>query len=204
MKLLSKIVFTGLICFNAMFAGRVNATLLTFDELQTPVVVTGLDYATIPNGYGGLLWNNFGVLNGATRPADEGYHNGMVSPNNVAFNFNGSAASVSLANGSFNLNSADLTLALNLNTVLDIRVLGYLGTTLLYDNTYEVNSSAPTLINFDYVGINNAIFITSPSQQFAMDNLSVNIPEKSSTIILLGTATLGLSILQIGMRKRKI
>ena len=117
----------------------------------------------IPNGYGGLRWNNSADLIGAGRTADEGYHAGMVSPNNVAFNYFGSPASISVAGGLFSLESADLTLALNLNTPLDITVLGYRGTIPIRCTIMRRRS----LIS-DYLGIDQATFITSPAQQLAM------------------------------------
>jgi cyclic lactone autoinducer peptide len=126
------------------------ASLWTFDELATPEDIPGLNYSTIPNGYGGLSWFNFGVLDGAIRPASEGYHTGLVSPNNVAFNLYGEPASISLSGGVFDLHSAYLALALNLDTPLNVQVQGLVGTTLLYDNTYTVYRSAPTPAKHEY------------------------------------------------------
>ena len=167
-------------------------SVLAFDDLPTPQVTPGLNYATnIPNGYGSLQWNNFGVLDGSIRPANEGYHAGMVSPNNVALNVGGNPASISVAGGSFDLNSAYLTLGLNLDTALIIRVQGFVATTVLYDNNYTVYRTAPTLINFDYVGVDRVTFISSPQQQFAMDNLAVTIPEPSTIGLLILCAVLG-------------
>jgi len=66
-----------------------------------------------------------------------------------------------------------------------IQVQGFVGATMLYNNTYTVNNSGSTLINFDYSGIDSVTF-TSGEEQFAMDNLTVFVPEpKSLNLILL-------------------
>jgi hypothetical protein len=180
MKRLLKAVWIVLLVTNAASNA---ASLWTFDELATPEDIPGLNYSTIPDGYGGLSWSNFGVLDGSIRPASEGYHTGLVSPNNVAFNFYGDPASISLSGGLFNLDSAYLALALNLDTSLSVQVQGLVGGTLLYDNTYTVHRDVPTFIDFDYRGIDRVVFITSPAQQFALDNLTVTIPEPEPTTV---------------------
>jgi hypothetical protein len=176
-----------LVC--AISLGTISAgmagTILTFDELATPQVIPTLNYGTIPNGYGGLLWKNFGVIDGLLRPASEGYNTGVVSPRNVAFNFDGRPAAITIGSGLFDLNSAQLTLALNLDTALNIEVQGYRNGTLIYDNTYTVYRFSPTAVTFDYLGIDTAKFITSPSQQFAMDNLIITVPEPGTAVLLL-------------------
>ena len=67
---------------------------------------------------------------------------------------------------------------------LDIQVLGFVGTTMRHSNTYTVNNSGPSLINFDYTGIESVGF-TSSEEPFAMDNLAVTIPEPESFKLLL-------------------
>jgi hypothetical protein len=85
----------------------------------------------------------------------------------------------------FDLDSAYLTSAIDSVPLLDIQVQGFVGATMLYNNTYTVNNSGSTLINFDYSGIDSVTF-TSGEEQFAMDNLTVFVPEpKSLNLILL-------------------
>lgn len=200
MKLSLKLPGIGILFIGTILTCGAS-TLLTFDELPTPEVIPGLNYTSIPNGYGSLLWNNFGVLDGAIMSANEGYHAGMVSSNNVAFNYYGAPASISVAGGSFNLESAYLTLALNLDTSLNIEVQGFAGTTLLYDNTCTVNRSAPTLVNFNYLGVDRVTFISSPAQQFAMDNLTVTIVPEPDPATLF---SIGAALSALGMLKRKM
>ena len=150
------------------------AELLTFDDLST-VSLGDPTFGIIPQDYGGLNWNNFGVLDGVTVDPSYGYHTGVVSPDNVAFNLSGNQASISVAAGTFDLDSAYLASALNSVPVQQIQVQGYVGSTLVYNNTY----TGPTLVNFDYLGIQSVTF-TSGSQQFAMDNLTVAVPEPAT------------------------
>jgi hypothetical protein len=147
MKLLPKVLCINIVLIGMVAGMSASATLLTFDSLPTGALPAP-GYGVIPNGYGGLNWNNFGVLNGSVMDPSYGYHTGMVSPNNVAFNLYGDPASITTSRGLFNLNSAYLTLALNLPTPLEIQVQGYLGAALLYNQTYVVNSSGPTFVNF--------------------------------------------------------
>jgi hypothetical protein len=193
MKRLSKLLCIAITIHVATVLAEA-ASLLTFDGLPTPQVLPGLNYGPIPNGYGGLRWNNFGALDGSIRPTKEGYHAGIVSPNNVAFNFYGKPATISSATSLFDLNSAYLSLGLNLDTPLHIEVQGYRGATILYDHTFTVDRFAPTLLTFDYFGIDRATFISSPEQQFAMDNLIVTIPEPSLVGFLIA------SIIGVGIR----
>lgn len=171
--------------------------ILTFDDLAG---VGGYDqYIAVPYGYGGLQWQNFLYMDGLTQTANSGYVNGVVSPNNIVFNAVGYPAVVS--DGSFNLNSAYLTAAWD--DGLQVEVQGFVGAAMVYDNTYTVNTTAPTLLNFNYAGINQVTFksssgtphpgLGSAGEQFVMDNLSVTLVPEPSTFALAGLAVLLLS-----------
>ncbi len=138
---------------------------LTFDDLSP-----GEFSSPIPNGYGSLQWNNFGVFNGSIRPVTEGYRTGNVSPPNVAFNDFGDPASISIT-GTFTLNSAHLTSA---GVNQGVRVQGFVGTKLAYDNSYAVTPAGPVLANFNYVGVSRVTFTASAGSQFVMDNLVIS------------------------------
>lgn len=160
--------------------------ILTFDNLPG---VGGYDqYLPIPNGYGGLQWQNFQYMDGLTQTANSGYVNGVVSPNNIVFNTFGNPALVS--DGSFNLNSAYLTAAWT--DGLQVEVQGFVGAAVIYDHTYTVNTTGPTLVNFNYMGIDqvNFISIPQPGAQFVMDNLSITLVPEPSAFALLGLAVL--------------
>ena len=49
------------------------------------------------------------------------------------------------------------------------------GLTLAYDKTYALNARAPTLIQFDCLGVSEVRFIPSSPLQFVMDNLEVTV-----------------------------
>ncbi len=173
--------------------------ILTFDDLSW----SGYVYEQIPNGYGGLQWNNFFVLNTAQELSSFGRNgevNGVVSPPNVAFNGGGAAAFIS--DGSFNLNSAYLMAAWN--DGLQVEVQGFVGDTLTFDNTYTVGTQGSTLINFNYVGVDEVNFISSggvphgfgfgAGTQFGMDNLSITLVPEPSTFALVGLTVIFLTL----------
>ena len=83
-----------------------------------------------------------------------GYQFAAISANNVAFNGFGNSAVVS--NTLFNLNSAYLTAIWRDN--LTVEVIGSLLGVSIYDNTYVLSATAPTLINFNYLGIDSVEF----------------------------------------------
>ena len=95
--------------------GNASATLLTFDALSSGGPLDTV-FPTVPNGYGGLNWNGFSVANGKQFSPSYGYYNGVVSPNNVAFNPYGDPASISISAGTFRFFSAYLTYGLNLRS----------------------------------------------------------------------------------------
>lgn len=165
-------------------AYQAGATLVTFDDLA--------DHAQIANGYAGLNWNNFYALNSTLDP-NTGYVPGTISGNNVAYNAYGTAAAIS--SSAFNLTSAYLTAAWNDN--LQVEVVGKLGATILYDNTYTLSATTASLINFNYNGIDSVQFISSggtkhlaytggSGEHFAMDNLVINgtaaVPEPATCL----------------------
>ena len=84
----------------------------------------------------------------------------MVSPTNAVevSNREGVPARIYDLDGSFDLNSAWLTA---LGTNAEVQVQGYAGTTLLYDNTYTMSAGTPTLIQFDYLGVDRVTFLAS-------------------------------------------
>lgn len=82
-------------------------TLLNFDDLSPGPAG---DYAVIQNGYGGLQWSGFGVLDATLLTVQDGYQAGMISPGNVAFNYDQFDRTAVISSGSaFNLDSAYLT-----------------------------------------------------------------------------------------------
>ena len=183
--------------FNSLQAQQV----ITFDELTDSP--SGLQ---IGNGYAGLTWNNFWELDGETVDsyygiAASGYANGVISPNNVAYNYNGAVASISSATP-INVLSGYFTGAFNDD--LHILIEGYNGATLLYRSIYLVNAEGPSLLSlnmdnvtevtFDsYAGYNANLNYGSGSQ-FVLDNLTVSAVPEPPVWILLPAAGLLLGL----------
>ncbi len=174
------------------------ATVLTFDDLPVQTY-----YGTIPNGYGGLQWYEFGIIKPENYPESPGgYLNGMISPRNVAFNAFATSdetttGSIYVLDSVFDLHSAYLTAAWN--DGLQITALGFLRGTLKYSSTYTLDSTSPTLVDFSYSGVDRVNFISSGGiwhgygsgggTQVAFDNLVVTVPEPSVPVLFLfGTA----------------
>src|SRR6185503_14174699 len=67
------------LCCVVVASGRSETSIISFDDLSP-----GNDWLLASNGYGGLRWYYFGVLDGTLRPATEGYRMGVISSNNVA------------------------------------------------------------------------------------------------------------------------
>jgi hypothetical protein len=175
-----------------------QATVLTFDDIA-PIS----NYDQIPNGYGGFNWDNFGYYNnGRTELAGTGYEKGLVSGDYGAFNSAGNPALVS--DSIFDFNSAYLTAAWN--DGLSVTVEGLKSGATLYSKTVVVDTTQPTLVNFDYFGVDQLRFTSfggvqpdyltdGSGTQFALDNFTFNekatsVPEPTLLPALLSIATL--------------
>ncbi|MHC5934852.1 PEP-CTERM sorting domain-containing protein [Nostoc sp.] len=180
-----------------------QATVLTFDDL-TPIQNPDIFFfGSIPNGYGGFDWDNFETNNVSNPDPNHltGYDYGRVSGDYVAFNEFGNPALIS---GSvFDFNSAYLTAAWN--NGLSVTVQGLKSGATLYSKTVVVDTTQPTLVNFDYFGIDQLRFtsfggvepdyLSGRGTQFVLDNFTFNekatsVPEPTFLPALLSIATL--------------
>jgi hypothetical protein len=170
-----------------MVAATTQAQTFDFDDLPTAAVT----HTPIPNGYGGFDWNNFSALDGVADVLS-GYHNGVVSTNNVAFNDGGKVADITSPTP-FTLGSGFFIAAWN--NGLSLEVQGFVGTTLVDDQTYTLNVRAPQFLVFNFTGITDARFISSggtvaglngAGTQFALDNLTIVTVPEPSTLALGG------------------
>ena len=168
--------------------------LITFDDLSLQTYG-----GPIPNGYAGLEWDNFGVLDPRRYPGDSvGYLNGMVSPGHVAFNAYAKAdgtvtGGFHSSSGLFDLHSAYLTAAWN--DGLQVNVHGFVGGVLTYSGDYSLSTTGPTLVNFNYLGIDTVEIISfggtphgnpgGGGTQTAIDNLVITVPELKPIAFLL-------------------
>ena len=193
------IASTGAVCMILGSALSAHALTLTFDDLSG-------NLTSIPNGYGGFNWNNFYNVNPAIYAPNSGYKNGIVSNKNVAYNSFENPASIFTNGTPFTFNSVYLTGAWN--NRLNILIQGFQGANQLYSQTVTVNSTAPTLFNFNWSGIDRLRFnsfggvnagYNGSGTHFALDNLTVNATPVPTPALLPGLIGLGLGVL----RKRK-
>jgi uncharacterized membrane protein YiaA len=132
----------------------------------------------VPNGYLGVNWVN---INYGTAPANSGYLADLISSPNIGFNAGGTAANINSPNP-FDLHSAYFAAAWNDN--LQLRVQGFNRGTLIYDQTYTLQATLPTLINFDFLGVTEVDFTSSggvhhvgytgSGTHFAVDNILIS------------------------------
>ncbi len=204
-------IFLGLII---VWVSVVSAEVITFDDV--PGVDPIIGYDVVPDGYGGLNWDNFYVAHKTyheTNYPGSGYVNGIVSGEWVAFN--GYAKPALVSGTQFDFNGAYFTAARNNDLQIDVK--GYLNGSLLYSRTITVDYTSPTWFDFDFLGIDKLQFNSyggvdaglgsGSGANFVMDNLTINnnsspssVPEPS-TIILLITSFVGMRALKKLHRK---
>ena len=174
-----------------------DMTVLTFDD------IVGYD---IPNGYGGLNWDNMYTVNASSYPGT-GYYNGMVSPDRVAYNGSGYQATV-IGEDPFDFGGVYMTSAWV--DGLNVTVTGYLGSSQLYTQTVIIDDDAPAWFTFNYSGIDKLVFSSYYDEgipsQIVMDNFTLGIvpgtepePVPVPGAVLLGI--FGLSAAGIKLRK---
>lgn len=192
-----------------LLAGELRAvTILGFDPPSLPATA---NFASVPNGYGGLDWNNFYYIN-ETYLAGSGYDNGTTSAPNAAFNGFGTAATITDPNAAelFNFASAQLTAAWIAG--LQIQVDGYnthiSAVVPQHTTIVTVNPTGPTLFDFSTLdgGFNllNKLTFTAivpggggnpnpAGTEFVMDDFRFTttiVPEPSS-FVLAGLGVFG-------------
>lgn len=183
-------------------AGAAQAVVLTFDDLYN---YTSGNY--IYNGYGGLNWDNFYLMQGHLLG---GYIEGAVSGVGTAFSYGGE---VTVANNSlFDFQGTYLTAASRYD--LSVVVEGLNNGTSLYSKTVVVDLFGPTWVDFNFLGIDQLKFssfggtvltyhLGTWGTDFVIDNFTFNetksVPEPASTLGLLALGAMGAG----SMLKRK-
>jgi hypothetical protein len=163
----------GVAVFSSIAAQSVCATTLTFERF-TP----RNDHFPVENGYAGLDWFNFQVLNAQNQNFREGYRAGMVSPYNVIFNAYGDPAEITCPK-LFDFDSAYMTAAVI--DGLKVTISGYAGGEQLYTKTVTLSMSDPTLVRLDFKAVDRVHFFSTPGSQFAIDNMEVTVPDAPPT-----------------------
>jgi hypothetical protein len=175
-----------------------SQTVITFDNI--PLNNGSSEF--LANDYQGLVWSNFGIVNGILQHNNgpfftNGFYYGLVSDSNLVGNAVGNPAEVDSPSNNFNFLSAYLTGAWRSN--LNIEVQGFNGVTLLYDTTVVVNATSPILFTFDYQNINRLDFSSTGGQaafsfdggsNFVMDNFTFEFVPEPSTFLLAAVGAL--------------
>lgn len=175
-------------------------TTIDFDNFN----LQGDAHRSINNGYGGLNWSNFSVINGSVDAfAGTGYDYGVASGLNAAFNDRGDDASFSSAT-TFKLYSLFLTAAWTTSTV---EFYGYHGNTLSQKMIVNSNQQSPVLVHFNWSDIDQVRMHVQGdnfSRQQVIDNIKLEytpaapVPEPETYAMLLA----GLGLLgYVGRRK---
>ena len=141
-----------------------SADVLTFEGLA--------DVSPIPNGYGGLNWDNFSVLDAAVYP-NSGYAHGTVSASMVAFNSFANPASVSAPSGTFTFHGAYLTGAWN--NGLNIQVEGLVSGLPILTRTVVVDTIRPRWFTFDYANVESVRFTTFGGTDAGLDGSGTHL-----------------------------
>lgn len=194
------------------------ATTLTFDDITTFTGSSLTDpsepmYQLLTNtNYGGFAWAQFFLMwylfLDEEHPVS-GYENGLVSGEYIAWK-NDNIPSVITRSELFNFNSVYLTAAWNND--LNITVEGYVGGvtgTQLYTQTVVVDTTGPTLFDFNYDGIDTVRFVSfggtnaglgGGGVQFAMDDFAFSVIPIPPALLLFCSGLLGL----VGFAKKKV
>ncbi len=154
---------------------HIGKELLTFDESYLE------NDLPVPNGYGGLSWGGFDVLDAVNYPEASGYTAGWISANNVIVS--SESASIYADGYAFTLNSAYLTAGWNDNLL--VKVEGYYLRKLVYTRTYKLSAVKPSSIKFPTQPVTEVDFTSIGGTHhagyggrggwFLMDNLTVTI-----------------------------
>jgi len=162
---MNKLISAVMILCLAEISTLVKADMLTFDDITTTIW-----YELIPDGYGGVDWDNFNAIYGPSYPGTA-YDWGRVSGDYTAYNGYGSPASISISSGTFDFNGAYLAPQDSWN----VRVLGYREGALTHDNTV-VLAAGSQWFDFNYMDIDELRFIPVYDGRFVMDNFTFNEP----------------------------
>ena len=165
-----------------------KAVVLDFDDITTETL------AAIPDGYEGLNWDEFITV--SSSHASGVFSHGVESPSYVAACGSVHAGTVSHDTLTFDFESVYMTAGWT--STLDVITQGYLGETLVYEETNTVSTSGPVKFDFNWTGIDELVFIpdggAGSNKDILLDDLSIRVvPEPASTlVVLVGGSIIGL------------
>jgi len=173
-------------------ADPIEVRVITFDD------VNALLEPPVPNGYAGLSWSSFQLMDKALEPGIpdySGYGHARISPPNVAFNGFGDPAAFG-SKTPFNFISAFFAPAWRDN--LQVTVEGFTGGQLKYSQTLTLPRTIdPTFATFGFLNVDRVRFESSggtpvttlaDGAQFGMDDVTIAAapsPEPASLLLLV-------------------
>jgi len=190
-----------IIATTIFFSTVASANILNFDDLPGSHGSVGLSYK-------GLYWDNFYYM---APKADgfwnTGYGRGLLSKNNVAYNGYGWPANIfTFASDGFTLGSGYFTAAWE-DEMVTVNGIGTDGS--LTSVSFVANTKTPVFETFNWQHMFSVTFLTSTSEQFALDNLSLGLNEPNPRPAALpdakswATMLMGLGIVGGIIRRRR-
>ena len=141
---------------------------VTFDDLQSEGVLK------IPSGYAGLRWDNF-VMTHRKFYDPEGYRNGVMSGEFLAYNGSGHPAAISseqpfdFIGGYFAISTLDAQGE-------TLTITGWRGKEQVYRELMTLSALGPTYLAAQFEGVTRLEFRTEHYWQFTADDLAFALP----------------------------
>ena len=158
----------------AAIGGSVQARLITFDDL-TDTSLNG-EGTPIKNGYAGLDWDNFNVLNTQSISPPNGFVNGTVSVPNVAYNVGGLEASISSLTP---IDLDKLQMAANNYQNLVAIISAYYQGTLETQRQVTLSTTGATFVELNFHNVTSVVF-DAGGREMLLDDVSISfVPEPS-------------------------